>query len=169
MGFLHIYTGNGKGKTTAAFGLALRAAGRGKKVFIGQFLKHEPSGEVLACVSFPSIETALFGVRRRVGDPLRPQDAEAAAAGLRRAREILGSGSCDMMILDEFTLAVSRNLIGTEEALEFIGERPDGCELVLTGREAPRELLDAADLVSEIREIKHYARSGIPARKGIEW
>jgi cob(I)alamin adenosyltransferase len=168
MAYFQVYTGDGKGKTTAAFGLALRAAGRGKRVFIGQFLKHEASGEVLACASLPGVRVEFFGVARRVGDAMRVEDADAARAGLARAKCLLAEGNYDLVILDELNYAAFKDLVDIGMILDLVRSRPDTCELVVTGRNAPPRLLDEADLVTEMREIKHYARSGVAAREGIE-
>jgi cob(I)alamin adenosyltransferase len=169
MSCFQIYTGRGKGKTTAAFGLALRAAGRGKRVFIGQFLKHMASGEALALSGFSGICCELFGRPRSPCDPFTAQDAAAAVAGMERARDALVSAAYDLVILDELVLASARGLVSEEEVLALASCRPGNCELVITGRDASARLVDAADLVTEMRPLKHYLDSGVPAREGIEY
>lgn len=169
MGFFHIYTGCGKGKTTAAFGLALRAAGRGKRVFIGQFLKHDYSGETLLLSRLGSVSHELFGIPRSVYDPTTDADRVAAGRGLARAQEVLRSDSFDLVILDELNVAVSRGLVPVEQVLDLVSSRSPDCELVITGRDAHPSLVAAADLVTEMRPVKHYIDKGIAAREGIEY
>lgn len=168
MGYLHVYTGNGKGKTTAAFGLVLRSAGRSRPAFVGQFLKHQASGEVMACRSLPGVQVELFGALRRVGDAPREEDVQAAQRGLRRIAEVLAAGTHSLVVLDEVNVALSQGLLDLEETLRVLGSRGPDCEVVATGRYAPQRLLEAADLVTEMQDKKHYARSGVPARTGIE-
>jgi cob(I)alamin adenosyltransferase len=169
MSCFQIYTGRGKGKTTAAFGLALRAAGRGKRVFIGQFLKHQASGEALALSGFPGIHCELFGLPRSTCEPFSAKDVAAVATGMDRAREALVSASYDLVILDELVLASARGLVSVDEVLALASSRPGDCELVITGRDASARLVDAADLVTEMRALKHYLDSGLSAREGIEY
>ncbi len=169
MNCFQIYTGCGKGKTTAAFGLALRAAGHGKRVFIGQFLKHEYSGETIPLKLLPSVVHELFGATRSVYEPVSERDEKAARAGMERARALLASGSFDLVILDELNVAVARGLVPVEEVLALVALRPASCELVVTGRDAHPRLVEAADLVTEMRPVKHYIDKGVAAREGIEY
>ena len=166
---IHIYTGNGKGKTTAAIGLAIRAAGACKKVFIGQFIKGKPYSELRCLKKVKFITVEQFGRGCFIRRAPSKIDIELALRGLARARDIIKSREFDMLILDEILCAVAVKLLRTRDVIELIRATPRSVELVLTGRNAPRALINAADLVSDIREIKHYYRKGIPARKGIEF
>jgi cob(I)alamin adenosyltransferase len=169
-GYVQVYTGDGKGKTTAALGLALRAAGHGMRTYIGQFLKGQPYGELEALRDHPLITIEQYGapdcwVRR---DQVPPEQVARACQGLARAREAMLSGQYDIVVLDEVNVALWFGLLTVEEVLAFLDQRPDGVEVVLTGRRAPQELIDRADLVTEMREVKHYYQAGVPARAGIE-
>ena len=169
-GYIQVYTGDGKGKTTAALGLALRAAGHGMRTYIGQFLKGRPYGELEALRGHPLITIEQYGdpncwVRR---DHAPPEQVARARQGLERAREAMLSGQYDIVVLDEVNVALWFGLLTVEEVLAFLDQRPDGVEVVLTGRRAPQELIDRADLVTEMREVKHYYQAGVPARAGIE-
>jgi len=158
-GFVQVYTGNGKGKTTAAFGLALRAAGHGLQTYIGQFMKGQMYGEVQALRDNPLVEIEQYG------------DAEHAARarrGMERAREKMCSGDFDMVILDEVNVTIWFGMLAVDEVLELLEQRPPGVEVILTGRYAPAEILAKADLVTEMREVKHYFAQGVLARDGIE-
>ncbi len=169
MGYVHVYTGNGKGKTTAAFGLAMRAAGRGKKVCIIQFMKPDKGyGEQISSRKL-GIEVHPFGTNRFVNkkNPAK-EDIEKARKALDFAKEKLREGY-DIMILDEINVAVDFNLIGLEDVLSLIDSLPEKTELVLTGRYARKEVIDNADLVTEMREVKHYYTKGVIAREGIEY
>jgi cob(I)alamin adenosyltransferase len=169
-GLVQVYTGDGKGKTTAALGLALRAAGWGYRSFIGQFMKGQDCGELhsLTLLS-PLVTIEQFGQPHflRLGDPL-PEDIALTARGLARIRKVLGSGGYQIVVLDEICVALHFRLATVEEVLGLIRGRPAGVELVLTGRRAPQAILDAADLVTEMVEVKHPYQRGIPARRGIE-
>ena len=177
-GYLQIYTGNGKGKTTAALGLALRALGAGLSVYVGQFIKGMRYSEIRALDELaaifkrrdgsPALEVRQFGRGCFIRREPEPADIEAAREGLEAARKAMLSGNYDLVILDELNVAVSIGLISESEALAFAGKRPAAVELVLTGRGAPDALIQAADLVTEMREVKHYYARGVEARKGIE-
>ncbi len=170
-GYIHIYTGNGKGKTTAALGLALRAAGNGLKTFGIRFMQNYPYSELrsVQCLN-------RWITLRQCGDdafvlqkhPPDVRDLEAAQEGLKVAREAMLSGEYSLVILDEVCVAIYFKLLKTEELLSFMSQKPEKVELVLTGRYCPQELIEKADLVTEMREIKHYYQKGIIARKGIE-
>lgn len=169
-GMLQVYTGNGKGKTTAAFGLALRAASAGMKVYIGQFIKDMQYHEVHLEKLFPEGQVVIrqLGCGCYIDREPTPQDCEMAQKGLKIVKEIMMKGEYDLVILDEATIATSFNLITKEELLKAIQSRADHVEVVVTGRYAPEELIQAADLVTEMREIKHYYQKGILSRSGID-
>lgn len=168
-GLVQIYTGDGKGKTTAALGLALRASGHGFKTYIGQFMKGQSYGELIALKNNPDIEIEQYGTDTFVHvKTATAEDVANAENGLHRARQAMFSGRYAVVILDEVTVAIHFRLLSVHQVLEFINEKPQHIELVLTGRRAPKELIDRADLVTEMREIKHYYKAGISARDGIE-
>ena len=169
-GCVHVYTGMGKGKTTAAFGLALRASGHGKRVYIGQFLKGRASGEVAALCGNPLIRVEQYG-EATGGSPrhVLEQHASDPQSGLSRAREALRSGEYDVVVLDEIDVAIWYGLLTQRECLALVDDRPGHVDLVLTGRWAPLALIEHADLVTEMREVKHYYRQGARARAGIEY
>jgi cob(I)alamin adenosyltransferase len=168
-GYVHVYTGDGKGKTTAAFGLALRAAGHGRHVFVGQFMKGRPSGEINALAGSPLIHVEQFGELAGGGSREAKDERARARGGLDRARLAIASGNYDLVVLDEIDVALALNLLTVADVVQVIGERPRHVELVLTGREAPRPIVELADLVTEMREVKHYYRQGVAARVGIEY
>lgn len=168
-GLLQIYTGDGKGKTSAAVGLAVRARSRGLKVLFAQFMKDTPGGEPEALRSF-DIEVVRF---RDIRSPLFNKDItskqlrDASLKALARLREIIHT--YDLVILDEFNHLLRPGILDEQEAGQFIADRPETVEMVITGRGAPKWLVGMADLVTEMVEIKHPARSGLRARKGIEY
>jgi cob(I)alamin adenosyltransferase len=166
---VQVYTGEGKGKTTAALGLALRACGSGLRVFLVQFAKGRPSGELVALARFADLVTVRqFGREGFIlGEP-EPEDRDLARAGWREARQA-ASSRYDLLILDEIGIALHYGLVDTAEVLALVRDKPAGLELVLTGRRMPDEVLQAADLVTEMREVKHYHARGVPARQGIEF
>ena len=170
-GYTHIYTGNGKGKTTAAAGLALRAIDAGWKVFILQFIKAEPSGEMVSLkrLSPGNVRIRCCGRGRFIKGQPSCADVKHAVDGLKVARREMLSGKYGMVILDELCVACSIGLVELEMARDFIAQKPAGVELVLTGRNASGELVALADLVSEIKEVKHYMNNKVPARKGVEY
>jgi cob(I)alamin adenosyltransferase len=170
-GLVEVYTGNGKGKTSAAFGLALRAVGRGLKVFMIQFIKGGfDYGELYVVDKLPNLTLKAFGRGKFVTEkPAGKEDVELAGQALALAEETIKGGRYDVVILDEVNVALSLKLISLEKVLRLIKEKPKHVELVLTGRDAPEEIIEAADLVTEMREIKHPYKKGLPARKGIEY
>lgn len=165
-----VYTGNGKGKTTAAFGLALRAAGAGKKVFFAQFVKGKTYSEIKAVEQWlPSITVKQFGRGCFIVKQPQQADIDAARNGLNEVKNILKSGEYQLVVLDEANIAIFYKLFTTSELIEAIENRHTDTEVIVTGRYAPQELIDAADLVTEMKEIKHYYNNGIEAREGIEF
>lgn len=168
---VHVYTGDGKGKTCIAMGMAARALGRGWKVLALQFLKPaDGSGEILflkGTERFKSVQfgTADFVFRNRIG----PEVRRIAEEGMEAAEKEVRSGEWDMVILDEILQAVDLGLLDLGRVHRLMAEKPDSVELVLTGRNAPDILIESADLVSEVREIKHPQGRGVKARKGIEF
>jgi cob(I)alamin adenosyltransferase len=168
-GYVQVYTGDGKGKTTAALGLALRASGYGMRTYIGQFMKGQPYGELEALHDHPLITIEQYGdVRCIRREEITPEHVAQAQQGLERAREAMLSGHYDIVVLDEVNVAIWFELLTLEQVLALLDERPDHLELVLTGRRAPQELIKRADLVTEMQEVKHYYQRGVVARKGIE-
>jgi len=170
-GYVQVYTGNGKGKTTAAMGLALRAAGHGFRTYIAQFLKAQPTGEIEAARKLaPLITVEQFGREGfiTVKDGPGDEDIDRARTGLARAREAMLSGQYRIVVLDEVNTAVHFRILPEADVIALIEERPAGVELVLTGRYAPESFIARADLVTEMTEIKHYFARGVKAREGIE-
>ncbi len=173
-GYIHVYTGDGKGKTTAALGLALRALGAGFSVYIGQFIKGMRYSEIgaletLAAALGPGrLALRQYGRGCFLFRAPEPADLDAAAAGLAEAREALESGEFDLVVLDELCVAMKLGVVPEPDVLALLAARPAGVELVLTGRGAPEAVLAAADLVTEMREVRHYYRKGVEAREGIE-
>ena len=168
-GCIHIYTGDGKGKTTAALGMAIRAAGHEKRTYIGQFMKGQHYGELTALRDHPYITIEQYGDVECVHrEEVTQRHMDQARRGLEHARRAMLSNQYDIIILDEINVAVWFDLIKTKEVLELLNDRPENMEVVLTGRRAPEELMEIADLVSEVKEIKHYYHRGVKARNGIE-
>ncbi|NLK20173.1 MAG: cob(I)yrinic acid a,c-diamide adenosyltransferase [Synergistaceae bacterium] len=167
-GYLQVYTGEGKGKTTAALGLLLRAAGAGMKVFFGQFLKRAEYSEHKALARLPGLTAEAFGGERAVGSAPTEQDRVLAQKGVVRLLEAASGGEWDLVIADEIFVAVHLGLISKEDVLALAEARNPSVELVMTGRYAFPEILERADLVTEMKEIKHYFAKGIAARRGIE-
>lgn len=171
LGRVHVITGPGKGKTTAAFGLAMRAAGHGLKVSVVQFMKTgETTGEVVAAEQLKNVRVAQFGTGQFVGaGSISAKDRKSAAKAVEYARKQATSGKCDLLVLDEVNVAVFFGLVTAKEIIDLLEERTDGMEAVLTGRNAPEEFIQYADYVSYIDTVKHPYDEGAPARKGIEW
>ncbi|KJF43245.1 cob(I)yrinic acid a,c-diamide adenosyltransferase [Draconibacterium sediminis] len=169
-GYVHIYTGNGKGKTTAAFGLALRASGADKKVFIAQFIKGKTYSEIKAVQNYlPQTEVKQYGNGYFIKKKPNDSDIETALQGLYEINEMVKSERYDLIILDEIFIALHYKLISVEAVRQLITTKPANLELVLTGRYAPDEIIELADLVTEMKEVKHYYKKDVPARKGIEF
>jgi cob(I)alamin adenosyltransferase len=168
-GYIQVYTGNGKGKTTASLGLALRAAGAGFKVFIGQFLKTGDYSEIKGLTRFDDlIKVKQFGAPRFIGRKIHDEDIQLAREGLAELGKALESGEWDVIIAEELNVAVHLNVIPLKDALAFIDKKPEHTELVITGRNAPEEIKERADLITEMTEVKHYYHAGVQARTGIE-
>lgn len=169
IGMVHIYTGDGKGKTTAALGLALRAAGSGKKVFFAQFVKGMHYSELESLKKHEKIVLQQFGRDCFIEKAPVMEDIIAAQKGLEEVKLIMESGSYDMIILDEIFIALYYKLIKIEEVKEIIRSKTENMELILTGRNAPEEFYEIADLITEMKKVKHYFDKGIEARPGIEY
>jgi cob(I)alamin adenosyltransferase len=170
-GYIQIYTGNGKGKTTAALGQALRAAGRGLKTFIVQFMKNSPYGEIKILEQMRNWVTlehygndSFVFSNKAAGE----RDLYMAQQAFHRARKAMSSGKYDIVIMDEVCVTIFFGLLKTQDVLSLLEEKPESVELILTGRYCPPELIKKADLVTGMQEIKHYYQKGVAARKGIE-
>lgn len=182
-GLVQVYTGEGKGKTTAALGLALRAIGHGLRVVFVQFAKSaNGNGERIAAARLaPELKLYVFAApewgdtsKAPPGTPwwlLPPseEDRDRAQEGIAFARRVLSEGRCDLVVLDEIFPALKYELVSPEQVMQLIQERPRHVELVLTGRGAPPEVIEAADLVTEMHAVKHPFEQGVPARRGIEY
>jgi cob(I)alamin adenosyltransferase len=170
-GYVQVYTGNGKGKTTAALGLALRAAGAGLRVYILQLMKEYPYSELEALnrhadrITVEQVCGDAFVYRR---EPAPPEEKASAAEALDRAQTAMVSGDYDVIVLDEACVSIHFGLITVDQLLALFDTRPETVEVVVTGRYCPEAVLQRADLITEMREVRHYYPSGVPARKGIE-
>ena len=171
-GYIHIYTGNGKGKTTAALGLALRAAGRGKKTYIAQFMKKTQYGELIIIEDYLKdfITIAQFGLPdfHHMGNGVTEDEITSAMQGIYAVEKAIESDKYDIIILDEVNILIYFKIIDIKHILQIIDKKPERIELVLTGCNAPQEFIDRADLVTEMKEIKHYYKQNVLARDGIE-
>lgn len=171
-GYIQVYTGNGKGKTTAALGLALRAAGRGKKTYIAQFMKKGEYGELLSVAKYLKdfITIEQFGLPgfHYSGEEVTEEERMAAKEGVKAINKAIESKKYDIIILDEVNVLLHFGIITINSILEIIERKPENIELVLTGRNVPGEILERADLVTEMKEVKHYYTKDVPARLGIE-
>lgn len=169
-GYIQIYTGDGKGKTTAALGLALRACGAGLRVYFGQFIKDGDYSEIKALRRFPEVCIEQYGAGLGFIRSAEDKAAHTVAAhdGLKKARQALINGEYDVVILDEINVAVSMGVLDIGEQLNLMELKPVGVELIMTGRGAAQAVIAKADLVTEMREIKHYYQQGVEAREGIE-
>jgi cob(I)alamin adenosyltransferase len=170
-GLVQVYTGNGKGKTTAAFGQALRAVGQGYRVCVIQFMKGRKYGEFIAAEKhLPSLTIYLSGLDSFVmRENPAPLDIELARQGLDLARQTIASGDYDMVILDEINVAADFGLIPLDDVIDLIKNKPAPIDLILTGRYAPPEIIGIADTVSEIKEVRHHYHAGVKDRAGIEF
>jgi len=170
-GIIQVYTGNGKGKTTAALGQALRACGHGMKALMIQFMKGSTNyGEVKICESVPGLKIIQSGLPTFV-KKFSPseEDLRLAKQGMDLARKAMEDGKVDMLILDEINVAVDYGLVNVNDVLDLLKKRPPCMEVILTGRYAPPEILEIADLVTEMREVKHHYAAGKEMREGIEY
>ena len=166
---IQVYTGDGKGKTTAALGLALRAQGAGLKVYIGQFIKGSSYSELKVLKKIPNIKIEQYGRGCFIKNKPKQADIDLARKGLKRTRQIIAKGNYNLIVLDEINVALHLGLLNINEVINLIKSTPKDIELVLTGRWAPPKLIKLANLVSEVKDIKHYYKRGIRARKGIEF
>jgi cob(I)alamin adenosyltransferase len=167
-GLIHIYTGNGKGKTTAAIGLAVRATGRNLKVAFIQFIKGVQSGERIFMdkyKAFDIVQISVGNYRSKSQEQLRSEAQDT----LSYAEKVITGDEYDMVVLDEICVALSEELISVQQVLDLLDKRPQRLELILTGRNAPQELIERADLVTEMHMIKHPYNEGIAGRLGIEY
>jgi len=168
-GYTQIYTGNGKGKTTAALGLTIRAAGAGLKVFIAQFMKMGDYSEIKMLKNFSDLITVeQYGTGKFVKGKPSPEEIASARRGIEKVKSVVASGEYDLVIIEEGNVAVMCGLFPLKELLDIIASKPEHTELVITGRGAAPELIEKADLVTEMKEIKHYYQKGVKARVGIE-
>jgi cob(I)alamin adenosyltransferase len=168
-GYVHVYTGNGKGKTTAAIGLAIRSLGAGWRVFIAQFLKAGEYSEHKALAKFSDhLTIKTYGRNVFIKGKPEDEDIKLAQAAYEEIAEIVASGRYNLVILDEANVAAHYGLITVDQLLDLVDRKPEGVELVITGRYAHSHLIDRADLVTEMREVKHYFHRGIKARMGVE-
>ncbi|MGD9666026.1 MAG: cob(I)yrinic acid a,c-diamide adenosyltransferase [Synergistaceae bacterium] len=170
-GLVHIYTGNGKGKTTSSLGLAMRALGHGANVTVIQFMKGwKDYGELITASKLEGLEMIQTGRPDYVyKGKEQPEDYCEAERGMKTALCVMSSGKCDMLILDEINVAVDYGLVTLESVIELVKNKPPGMELILTGRYAHKDLIELADLVTEMHEVKHPYNDGITARKGVEF
>lgn len=167
-GYIQIYTGDGKGKTTAAFGLAIRALCAGKRVYIGQFVKDMKYSETKIEQYFDNVKIEQLGRGCFIESTPKREDIDMAKDGLKRCNEIIKSSRYDVVILDELNIAIHLGLLSVEEVVQTLTLEQPHPEIVVTGRYAPQELIELADLVTEMKEIKHYYREGVLSRDGID-
>jgi len=168
---IQVYTGDGKGKTTAALGQAMRALGHGMKVYMIQFMKGRTYGELITAERYLPDFTVIMSGRDEFVKKGEPEeiDVRMAREGFERAKRVVEEGKHRMLILDEINVAMDYGLLPLQEVLDFLRSCPEDMEIVCTGRYAPQELMDMADLVSEVKEVKHHFQQGVKMRKGIEY
>ncbi|MCM8782949.1 MAG: cob(I)yrinic acid a,c-diamide adenosyltransferase [Candidatus Omnitrophica bacterium] len=166
---IQVYTGNGKGKTTASLGLALRAIGAGKKIYIAQFCKRGQYNELKILKKLKGIKVEQFGSGCLIKEKPSKKDIESAQKGLEKVKKIIGKRKYDVIILDEINMALHFKLLRLKDMIQILKSIPKNIEVILTGRYASQKIIEIADLVSEIKEIKHYYKKGVRARKGFEF
>jgi cob(I)alamin adenosyltransferase len=169
-GYVHIYTGNGKGKTSAAIGIAVRAAGAGLKTYFAQLMKSYLYSELISLKKISEIKTVQFGDDNFVLEKRKPNEKELTTArdALAKIEKIMLSGEYDIIVIDEALVSVYFGLITNRDIFDLIDKKPENVELILTGRYADKSIIEKADIVSEIKEVKHYYSKGILSRKGID-
>jgi cob(I)alamin adenosyltransferase len=168
-GYIQVYTGDGKGKTTAALGLSLRASGAGLNVFIAQFIKSGTYSELESLKRYADrITLEQFGLGRVSKKPPPPEYIEAAKKGIQKVKQVLTEGAYDVVILEEASVATAKGFFSVEDLLDIIAMKPNHVELIITGRHADPRIIERADLVTEMKKIKHYFEKGVRARVGIE-
>ncbi len=167
-GMFHLYTGNGKGKTTAAIGQIIRSLGAGWRVFLGQFVKSMEYSEIKILKEYSNLTIRQYGKGCFIETVPAEEDIEAAQRGLVEMGEVLRGGNYQLVVLDEANIAIHFKLFSASQLLEVIEERAEGVEVVVTGRNAERELIERADLVTSMEKVKHYYQQGVLARDGIE-
>ena len=168
-GNIHVFTGDGKGKTTTALGMAMKAAGAGQKGFIAQFIKSDDYSEIKALKRFSDlIAIEQYGLGCFIEEKATPDDIEAARQGLEKVKGIMSSGEHKVVILDEANIAIFFSLFSEQDLLELMAAKPDDMDLIITGRKASFGIIEKADQAVEFREIKHYYQRGVTARLGIE-
>ncbi len=170
-GLVQVFTGDGKGKTSAAIGAVIRALGHGRRVYIACFMKGDyPCGERNILSQLPNVTLESFGSEEFI-DPanVKPEERRQAQQALAAARQAMLEGSYDLVVLDEVNLAVAFNLVELDEVLKLLEDKPESVELILTGRRADSRLVQSADLVTEMLKIKHPYDEGVAAREGIEY
>ncbi|CCQ93137.1 Cob(I)yrinic acid a,c-diamide adenosyltransferase [[Clostridium] ultunense Esp] len=168
-GYIHVYTGNGKGKTTAALGLSIRAICAGKKVFFGQFIKGMDYNELKSVEYLPNLQIEQFGRDCFIYNEPTDEDIKLAKEGLEECRKILKEGKYDIVVLDELNIAIYFKLFTSDEVIKILKERAPHVEVIITGRYAEKNIIELADIVTEMKEVKHYYNHGVEARKGIEY
>lgn len=168
MAYVHVYTGNGKGKTTAAFGVAIRSLYANKKVYVGQFIKSMKYHEVALENDFDNITIKQFGDTCFIEKDPTEKDIQMGKDGLEEVNKIIQSDKYDLVILDEITIGLYYKLFSVIDVIDILKARPENTEIIITGRYAPQELIDYADLVTEMKEVKHYYKQGVMSRDGID-
>lgn len=167
-GYIQIYTGNGKGKTTCALGLSLRAICNGYSVFFGQFLKGQDYSELKAVESLQNFTIRQYGTVNFVFNNPSEKDIQMAKEGLSDIKREMLTNNYDIIVMDEVNIAIHKNLITVDDVIDILKLRPENTEMILTGRYAHEKLIEIADLVTEMKEIKHYYTQGVMSRAGIE-
>lgn len=169
-GYIHVYTGCGKGKTTAALGLSVRAHGAGKKIFFSQFVKGKHYSEIETVLKhLPNITLKQYGNGCFIVRTAEQYDIDSAQEGLKELENIVCSSEYDIIVMDELNIALYYNLVSKEQVINLLNKRDPKKEIIITGRYAPDFIIELADLVTEMKEIKHYYTKGVDAREGIEF